>query len=231
MYELLSCTILFQKANNTFSDFGRSRAKKGPDSTNLHQKCIKNITSGRTCSSQYLGIFETTFQLVYLIMSLRGHTLYELVAAASLIYLLQQLTAGSSIYGPILQHTPKTTHDNFSWQDIYYMYQSISFYEGLWRTERTCGLCCTCEKVKYPKNCYKTYRWAFVAEDVFSVDLCTLVQRIARVNRQFTLQLLAAAICPRGAHLQSEYITRTSEHSSKWGRKRKYYFQEIRLHK
>jgi len=59
------------------------------------------------------------------------------------------------------------------------------------------------EKVKYhKKNCYKTYRGAFIAEDVFGVDLCTLVQRIARVHRQFTLQILAAAICPRGAHLQ-----------------------------
>lgn len=105
------------------------------------------------------------------------------------------------------------------------------FMEAFGDTERTSGLCCTCETVKYPKNCNKTYRWAFIAEDVFSVDLRTLVQRIARVNRQFTLQLLAAAICPRGAHLQSEYIIRILEHSSKWGRKRKYCFQEIRLHK
>ena len=89
-------------------------------------------------------------------------------------------------------------------------------------TERTSVLCCRFEKVKYHRNCYKTYRWAFIAEDVFSVDLCTLVQRIARVYREFTLQTLAAAICPRGAHLQSENITRTLEHSSKWGRKRKY---------
>lgn len=100
----------------------------------------------------------------------------------------------------------------------------FSFMEAFGDIERTSGLCmcCRCEKVKYHKNCYKTYRWAFIAEDVFSVDLCTLVQRIARVYRQFTLQTLAAAISPRGAHLQSEYITRTLEHSSKWGRKRKY---------
>lgn len=94
----------------------------------------------------------------------------------------------------------------------------FSFMEAFGDIERTSGLCCRCEKVKYHKNCYKTYRWAFIAEDVFSVYLCTLVQRIARVYRQFTLQTLAAAISPRGAHLQSEYITRTLEHSSKWGR-------------
>jgi len=72
------------------------------------------------------------------------------------------------------------------------------FYKGFGDTEWTSGR----EKVKYHKNCYKTYRGAFIAEDVFGVDLCTLVQRIARVHRQFTLQTLAAAIRPRGAHLQ-----------------------------
>lgn len=40
------------------------------------------------------------------------------------------------------------------------------------------------------------YRWTFIANDVFGVNLCTLVQRNAWVHRQLALETLAATICP-----------------------------------
>lgn len=48
------------------------------------------------------------------------------------------------------------------------------------------------------------YRWAFIANDVFGVNLCTLIQRNAWVHRQFALETLTAAIRPRGVYLQTQ---------------------------